>query len=210
MQETLNKKNDCCSSVEGGAERKDKKGLLAGIVYGLLPHSFCIAFVVFSVIGATTGALIFKRFLLIPYFFQILVLISFVFATISAIIYLKRNGILSWQGIKRKQRYLTILYGTTILVNLLFFFIVFPAVANVSFGKQVSAAEAGANLTLEVQIPCSGHASLIMGELKKLDGIGNVKFRMPNLFDVSYNPQKTTPEKIAGLEIFKEFKVVVK
>ena len=101
MEETSKKKKDCCSAAESNV--KDKRGLLAGIVYGLLPHSFCIAFVVFSAIGATTGALVFKKFLLVSYFFQILVLVSFVFATISAVIYLKRNGILSWQGIKRSR-----------------------------------------------------------------------------------------------------------
>ena len=79
-----------------------------------------------------------------------------------------------------------------------------------NLGKQASAAETGASLTMEVQIPCSGHAPLIIGELKKLDGIGNVKFRTPNFFDINYNPQKTTPEKIASLEIFKEFKAVIK
>lgn len=119
---------DCCKPVETNPERK---GFFWGILYGLMPHTFCIFFVFFAVIGATTGTVFLKRFLVIQYFFQFLVGLSLVFATISAIIYLKKSGNLSIMGLKRKWRYLTILFLTTIGINLLSFYIIFPVASNI-------------------------------------------------------------------------------
>ncbi len=93
---------NCCEKPK---ETKKEKGVLKGILYGLAPHTFCIAFIVFTVLGATTATALLKPLLLNPYFFYILIGLSFIFATISAIFYLKRNGILSFPGIKKKWRY---------------------------------------------------------------------------------------------------------
>jgi uncharacterized membrane protein YeaQ/YmgE (transglycosylase-associated protein family) len=203
---------DCCNK-KNIKEENNKKGILRGVLYGLAPHTFCIAFIVFSIIGATTATTLLKPLLLNRYFFYILIVISFLFATISAIIYLKRNESLSLKGIKNKWKYLSILYGTTILVNLLFFMVIFPVVANLN----LSPASATTNdqsiplesLTLEVDIPCSGHAPLITGELKKISGVKEVKFRFPNLFDIKYNLSETQEDKITSLEVFKTYKAKI-
>lgn len=217
----------------GGEEVKiEKIGLRQGLVYGLIPHIGCIAFIVFSILGVTTATAIFRPLLLNPYFFYILIALSFVFATISAIIYLKKQGFItagkSEDGIKisfardilkRKWKYISTMYGTTIFINLLLFMVVFPLAANFSYGStNIVAGPTGAfvagepsknslsSLTLQVAIPCSGHAPLITENLKKINGIQNIKFRSPNLFDVSYDPTKTTKQEILSLEIFNTYK----
>lgn len=194
MEET---KSCCQKSLPAGRQ---------GILYGILPHSFCIAFIVFSVIGATAATTIFKSLLLLPYFFQILIGISFLFATISAAIYLKRLNMLNIQGIKGKWRYLSILFGTTIAVNLFFFLVVFPLLSNIKTVKNINAGESLNRITLSAKIPCSGHAPLVVDELGKEKGISGVKFEFPANFTITYDPKKTTPEEILSAEIFKTFK----
>jgi hypothetical protein len=195
----------CCHSPQG----EKPKNFFAGLLYGLLPHTFCIAFIVLSIIGATTAATLFKKFLLLPYFFEILIGLSLVFATISAVFYLWKNGSLSGSGIKNHWRYLSILYGITVAVNLLFFLVVFPLTANLNLGKPepvvLSQKSALSFVTIQVQIPCSGHASLIIGELKKNFGVEEVKFEFPNRFLVSFNAQKITLDQILASEIFKSY-----
>jgi len=191
-----------------------EKGFLKGILYGILPHTFCIAFIVFSILGATIMTSFLKPLLLNSYFFYILIGLSFIFATISAIFYLKKNGILSFQGVKRKWKYLSTLYGTTIFINLLFFMVIFPAMVNVN-SKFLAGDITVKNqnfinqITLEVSVPCTGHAPLIIDELKKVAGIENIKFRAPNLFDINYDITKTSQEKILSLEIFNTFKATI-
>lgn len=201
------------------AASKEGQGLLMGIVYGLAPHTFCILFIVLSVLGATAGTSLLRRFLYIPYLFQIIVGLSLVFATISAVLYLRRNGLLSMPGVRFKWKYLSLLYGTTVGINLLFFLVVFPLVANADFqppaasavvaSTQGVSANAGA-VTLQVNIPCSGHAPLIMDELRKVDGITGVRYQFPNLFQVTYDTSKLTVQKILAIDVFKEFPARVK
>jgi len=157
----MENKDSCCNIKSNS----DKKGFLSGIVYGLLPHTFCIAFVIFSVLGATFATAIFKNILLIPYFFHFLVIISLVFATISAVLYLRKQNNFCIAGIKSKWKFITILYSVTILVNLSMFFIVFPVLANINYGE-ISQQGQLKDLNLVVQIPCSGHSFLIISELK--------------------------------------------
>jgi copper chaperone CopZ len=199
---------NCCEKTDS---KSNKKGFISGILYGLIPHTFCIAFIILTVLGATTATALLKPFLLNRYFFYILIGLSIFFATISAIIYLKKNGILSFRGIKRKWRYLSILYGTTIFVNLLFFMVIFPYLANLNRVQPSAFIEATplSSITLKVDIPCPGHASLIIDELKKIEGVEDVKFSFPNLFDVKYNPSKTSKEKLLSLEVFNTYKAVV-
>ncbi len=198
--------NDCSCST-----KKPKDGrLFKGIFYGIFPHIFCIGFIIFSAVGATLLTAVFKKILLIPYFFHLLVAISFLFATISALIYLKKLNCLCSQGIKSKWKYITTLYAITILSNLLMFFVVFPAMANINSNKIADYGFPLEELSITVKIPCSGHAPLITDELKKIKGIEAIKFRMLDEFEIKYNPQITSPEKIIGIDIFKTYKATIK
>lgn len=193
----MTEKSCCTSSVDR------PKGFLSGLLYGLVPHSFCIAFVIFSVLGATFATTFFKQFLLLPYFFEILVGISLVFATVSAMIYLKKLNCLSCQGIKAKWKYLSVMYGTTIAVNLLLFLVVFPLTANLRAPKlQATEVQNLSSITLQVKIPCSGHASLIIDEIDSLEGVVSVNFKMPNKFVVSFDSSKISLGKITSLPVF--------
>jgi hypothetical protein len=210
----MSQKPACCQPVE-----KKGKGLVAGLLYGLIPHTFCIAFILLSVIGATAAATLLRSILLVPYLFQMMIGLSLAFATFSAVIYLRRQEQLSLAGVRNKWRYLGLLYGTTIALNLLLFLVVFPAVANATprvqaqgvpaNGQAVSAlAVQSANtkqVILEVQIPCSGHASLISGDLYLLKGVLSVNYQEPKRFVVDYDSDAVTLEQILGLEIFKSF-----
>lgn len=194
----MKKENDSCCRQPSGLG----KGLLAGI----LPHSFCIAFIVLSLAGSVFGSALAKRFLLIPNFFTFLVIISLLFATLSAIIYLRRSRNLSWSGIKRKKRYLAVLYGTTVAVNLLFLYIIFPALAAAPAGGEKPMLVASvAKLKIAVDIPCSGHASLIKSELRQLPGVQAVGYMPLSTFLVDYDPRLTTEADILNLEIFKTY-----
>lgn len=201
------KHSSCCVLPRN----QKKEGFIFGIFYGLIPHTFCILFVIFSVLGATSTAFFFKGFLLNRNFFYYLIILSFSFSTISAIFYLQKNKILSLTGIKRSWRYLSILYGITIVVNLILFLVIFPATANFSQrGDFVKGLTTQKTLViLRVDIPCTGHASLITSELKKLDGIREIKFRLPNLFDVYYDDSRLTQEEILNLEVFKTYKTEI-
>ncbi len=194
----------CCPKPD-----RRPQGLWSGLLYGLLPHTFCVAFIVFSVAGAAAAGAFFKKILFVPYFFEVLVGLSLILAAVSGLLYLKKKGELSRKGVYRHKGYLTILLGTTLFVNWLFFFVVFPWMANRQ-GAGPAGAETGevkgeSRASLEVQIPCSGHASLIIDEIKKDPGVREVSFQLPNRFLVTYDGQKTSLEKILTLQIFKSF-----
>lgn len=118
---------DCCIQI---TENVEKKGFFWGIVFGLIPHTFCILLVLFSIIGASFGAVYFQKIFRIPHLFQYLILLSVVFASISAALYLSKINGLNFGGIKLKWRYLTVLFATTMAVNLLIFYVVLPVVLN--------------------------------------------------------------------------------
>ena len=185
-------------------KNKEGKGLKQGIIYGLVPHIGCIAFIIFSVLGVTVAASVFKPLLSSKYLFYGLMALSLLFATVSALFYLKKQGLLSFKGIRIRKNYLLTLYGATLLVNLLFFFVIFPAVANIQ-GISGEAVSNEVSLTLEVNIPCPGHASLITEELKSLDGVDKVEYAPLKTFKVYYNPEKLAKEDILNLKIFKEY-----
>ncbi|PIU21348.1 MAG: hypothetical protein COT15_02855 [Candidatus Diapherotrites archaeon CG08_land_8_20_14_0_20_34_12] len=206
-----------------------KNTLRQGLVYGLLPHIGCIAFIAASILGITFATELFKPLLLNPLFFPLMVGLSLCFATLSSIFYLNNNGLLSWNGIKRKKGYLVLMYGSTIAVSLIMMFIVFPITANIEpINANITPITANLNNTnksnvatgaitlnetktsietirLMVNIPCSGHASLISGEIKKIAGVNSVKYSIPNYFDVSFDPIKTSKEAILDLEVFKSY-----
>jgi hypothetical protein len=116
---------------------------------------------------------------------------------------------LSFAGIKTKWKYLTIMFSSVILVNLFMFFVVFPAFAN---SNNQTPEIVSSNLTmgtLAVDIPCSGHAPLIIYEVKKVIGVNSVWYKSPNIFEITYNPNVTSISQIASLEIFKRFKATI-
>lgn len=204
MNDNNNSLPTCCQKPK----KSKASGFWAGLLYGLLPHTFCILFVAFSVIGATAGALFMKNFLMIPYLFPLLVFISIIFATISAVFYLKRNGLFSLFGIKRSWKYLSVLYGTTVLVGAIFIYGIFPALANLNGPPNDFAADSAtqtALVSLSVDIPCSGHAPLINEELRKISGVKNIRFAAPNQFTVEYDPGLTNETQILNMEIFKTY-----
>ena len=204
----------CCRPAP---ERKGK-GLLMGLLYGLMPHTFFILFIVFSIIGDTAATSVVQRVLYVPYLFQIIVLLALGFATLSALFYLRRNGQLSWAGARRRWRYLTVMYGTTLLINLFLFWVVFPAAANLDLRPTVSMASPSGvqawtrqeDVTLQVDIPCPGHAPLIISELKKVPGVQKATYRNPDLFDVQFDPGATSVETILGQEVFRSFPAQVR
>jgi copper chaperone CopZ len=211
MNDSNNENQNCCES-----KPKENKGLISGIIYGLIPHAGCIAFIIASVLGVTAATEFFKPLLLNPYFFYILIALSFTFATISSGLYLRKNDLLSSNGVKKKWKYLSTMYGSTIGINLLLFMLIFPLLANVSTASPTTGNLIGASslnnlssIKLQVDIPCSGHAPLISDEIKKLDGISSVQFNLPNAFDVSYDSSKTSKQQILSLEIFKTYKATV-
>jgi len=195
----------CCTTETN----KKSKGILPGILYGLLPHSFCIAFAIFSIIGAVTATAFLKRFLLIPNFFYLLVLFSLILSTVSSIIYLKKSDCICISGIRRKWKYVITLYLSTIMVNVLMFFVVFPALANITQKNAATLGEKSASFSLNVQIPCTGHAPLIIDEIKKDSGVQSVEFNTPDIFKIKYNPNETSPKKIASAEIFKTYEATI-
>jgi copper chaperone CopZ len=193
-----------------------KNTLIEGITYGLIPHLGCIAFIIGSVFGVTVLMQFFRPLLMNPNIFYMLIVVSILFATISAALYLKNNGMLSWAGARKKWKYLTTMYGTTVGINLLLFMVIFPMLASVPYSNSATAAafvnplDAGFNtLDLQVQIPCSGHAPLVTNELKTLPGIEGITFTQPNYFKVVYDPSQVTKAQILALEVFQNFKATV-
>jgi hypothetical protein len=200
--------------MESNLKESEGKGknILHGIAYGLIPHIGCIVFIIGSVLGVTVLMQFFKPILLNRYFFYILVLISVSFATISSAFYLKKDGILSSAGMKRKWKYLSTMYGSTIGINLLLFLVVFPLLANANVSSPATSFSVAGNassLKLQVDIPCSGHAPLITQELKTINGVTGVKFSLPNVFDVKYDSAKASKAQILSLDVFKTYKATV-
>ncbi|MFZ2038861.1 MAG: hypothetical protein WAV11_02905 [Minisyncoccia bacterium] len=206
----MNQDNKSCCEI---IDKSQNKGILSGIVYGLIPHSFCLAFIFFAVIGATTATAFLKNFLLIPNLFVFLVIISLVLATISSIIYLKKTDCLCLSGTKKKWRYLVVMYFLTVSVNLGMFFWVIPSLTNISFasGSGQTASNYSQTMSINVEIPCSGHASLIIDEIKKNfpASVQSIKFKLPGTFIIEYNPIEVTPGKITSLEIFETYKATL-
>lgn len=218
-------------SVKGKESKSEtKKTILQGILYGLIPHIGCIGFIIASILGITFAAELFAPLLANPLFFYGLIGLSIVFATISSAIFLKQNNLLSVKGIKKKIGYLTVMYATTIGVSLLFLFVIFPMLVtsipanlDAQTTQNLGAGTSnGANsilttqntltqtietqtITLKVQIPCAGHTPYITGEFKKISGVTLVKSTAWDTFKVTFDPAKTTKEKILSAEVFKNY-----
>lgn len=61
-------------------------------------------------------------------------------------------------------------------------------------------------LTINVAIPCGGHAPIIITSLKTLPGVEKIDYTPISKFKVYYNSTKTSKQEILSLEIFKQFK----
>lgn len=143
----MEKENYCC-------KKDGRNGLLKGLMLGVLPHSFCIGFIVFSAIGATFFASIFKKLLISTHFFHILIALSLIIATISALGYLRINRCLCLVGIRKKWKYISTLYLATIIANLLMFFVIFPLLSNLGSNKAMANNENLIVFSMKVNIPC--------------------------------------------------------
>lgn len=188
-----------------GYQTKKENAARTGILYGLIPHVGCIAFIIASIVGATFFMNLFTPLLMKSYFFYALIAVSIIFATLSATIYLKKNNLLNIQGVKRQKKYLITLYSSTILINLALFLLIFPLTANLASARSSLATEDSLSLELNVVIPCSGHAPLIINELKKEEGVQDVRYTFPYKFVVKYDGDVTNTNKIMQANIFKEF-----
>ncbi|MAE49259.1 hypothetical protein CMI48_00360 [Candidatus Pacearchaeota archaeon] len=196
---------DCCQPTNQNNNSKNPSALKQGILYGLIPHIGCIAFIVAAVLGATVLMQLFKPLLMNRYIFHYLILISAGFATLSSFFYLKKHNSLSIEGIKRKEGYLYTMYGTTIGINLILFFLIFPYTANITGSVSALELTGLSTLAISVDIPCPGHAPLISREVKTIDGVQGSQFSFPNDFEVYYDPLETSEQEILSLEVFQEY-----
>jgi len=194
---------DCCKPKK---EYKGKSPLM-GIMYGIIPHIGCILFIVASILGVTVLMKFFRPLLMNRNIFYYLIVISIGFATLSSLIYLKKNKMLSFEGIKKKKGYLTVMYGSTVGINVVLFFLVFPFMANITGG--VVDATGFSSMQIKVDIPCPGHAPLISNELKTINGVGGSEYSFPNNFEVYYDPSLTSEGEILSLEVFDEYPAII-
>lgn len=188
------KTNKNCCNVKDDSIKK-------GMIYGLIPHSGCIAFMIFSIIGATFFASLFRPLLANSNIFYAMIILSFIFATISAYLYLRKSKSLNIKGVKNNLKYLSTLYSVTIVVNLALFLFIFPMVSALGSGGSLTGSEQ--MVVLQVNIPCPGHAPLITGELYSVKGVKKVSFSFPNIFTVYY--QDVDLNVILGLEVFEAY-----
>ncbi|MFC2142960.1 heavy-metal-associated domain-containing protein [Candidatus Aenigmatarchaeota archaeon] len=201
-------------SCDGTSDSRNTT-ILQGVGYALVPHIGCIAFIVGSVLGVTVLMEFFKPILMNRYFFHALIALSLGFATLSSVIYLRKNGLLSLAGTKRKWQYLSTMYGSTIGINLVLFMLIFPLLANVSAAGITGAVVGIGDLAdsslikLSVDIPCPGHAPLISEELKSIEGVQNIQFSFPNVFDVIYDSTETSKGEMLSLDVFDEYPATV-
>lgn len=196
----------CCQPTKDDGK---KKGILQGIAFGLIPHAGCVMFIVASILGLTVAASFFRPLLMKSYFFYGMIALSIVFASFSAFLYLRKQG--GIKTAKNHKGYLAILYGSTIAISALLYFVIFPLVASAS----LAGASVGTNLeglqtiTLKVGIPCEGHATLISEGLKSIAGVQSVEYSPVSTFKVYYDAAKTDKSKILALDLFKEYKTTV-
>lgn len=185
----------------------NRKSPLRGIFYGILSHTGCILFIVAAILGATTLMQFFKPLLMNKNIFYYLILISILFATVSSYFYLRKNNALSKKGIKAKRNYLITMYSTTVGINLLLFFLIFPLTANF-VGASIDTTGLD-SISMEVKIPCPGHAPLITSELETINGVEKISYSFPNKFEVFYDSEITNQNEMLSLEVFNEYPATV-
>jgi hypothetical protein len=208
MEEEKKPKENLPSCCQPKNNKDKKKGILQGIAFGMIPHAGCILFILASVLGLTVAASLFRPLLAKSYFFYGMIALSLVFASFSAFLYLRKQGGL--KTAKDHKGYLAILYGSTIAISALLYFVVFPLVASATLGSASAIPlEGTSSITLKVAIPCEGHATLISEGLKSIAGVEDVEYSPVSTFKVYYDLSKTSKEKILALDLFKEYKATV-
>jgi hypothetical protein len=190
---------DCCST-----NTEARSGAWRGFLFGLIPHTVCLSFLVFSVLGATGAMVVAKELLMVPHLFVWVFLSSSGFAAVASLLYLRKTKMLSWRGAASKWKYLASVFVATIATNLFFIQILFPAAVNLQRPTEAMAADL-AEVTLVAEIPCTGHAALIIDEVKNDPGVADVLFRSPGVFVIRFDAAATSPEQIRNLEIFQAF-----
>ena len=176
--------------------KSEEKGIIKGILFGLVPHIGCIAFIVFTLLGVGVAAAFFRPLLINKWAFPIMIGLSFLLAGVSSFFYLRKNCCVN------KKKYITIVFGSVILVNIIMFYLVFPFVANINSN---AVSDEGSIMKLSFELPCSGHVPLVIDELQKVQGIESVKNVGGYSFEVYYNPDLVDKEKILSQNICKEF-----
>lgn len=192
----------CCRSKK----EYHGKNLFKAISYALIPHIGCILFIIASIFGTTVLMQYFKPLLMSRNIFYYLILASVSFATMSSFFYLKKNNSLSFDGLKKKKGYLSVMYGTTVGINILLFFFIFPFFANFAFAGAVDF-DKDFVMNINVDIPCSGHAPLISSEVFSIEGVSNVEYSFPNNFQIYY--KSDLKNKILSLDVFNEYPAIV-
>jgi len=133
-----------------------------------------------------------------PAFFLYWWIFLFGLVVLSALVYLYRIRKLSWLGIKEKKGYLLTLFAAVVGINLLLYLVVFPLLTNLkalrlSKGEVMVSGQTGlVTKILKVEIPCSGHAPLVVDELQRIEGVREIRFRLPNFFEVSFDSSQTS------------------
>ncbi|MEK6935605.1 MAG: hypothetical protein AABW67_02370 [Nanoarchaeota archaeon] len=196
-QNIKNKENlpECC--------KPKSRGIKAGLISGIIPHSGCIAIILFALLGVTAANTFFIKFLSYKYYIPSLFVASFFIASVAAFFYTRR---FPDRRIKSHWKYLAVLYSSIIIINLLMIYMIFPYATNLSSsGNVISNLENTKTLKLSFEIPCPGHASLVVSELEKTSGIEKVKYLSGANFEVLYNPKEINKEQILEQDICKEF-----
>ena len=60
-------------------------------------------------------------------------------------------------------------------------------------------------MTIQVDIPCSGHASLITSNLYSIEGVEDVQYSAGHKFEITYNPAQTNENEILNLDVFNTY-----
>ncbi len=181
-------------------KKETKNSLSFGILSTLVPHIGCLAFIILTLLGIGTGAAFFHRFLANRLAFPLLIALSFVLAGISSFFYLKKNCCVN------KVKYVSVLFTSVLVFNGILFYGIFPWAANIKGQSSNPALAHLSDLKLKVEIPCTGHASLITQSLKNA-GAEEIVFKQPDIFSIRYDSASTSKDTLLSLDIFKEFPV---
>ncbi len=175
------------------------KGIIKGILISLVPHIGCIFFAVLLLTGVTVGSGFVTKFFSNRFVFPVSILLSFILVAIYSYFYMKKSCCTN------KIRHISLMLVSIVFVNTLLFFVVFPSITNLKSVNTI-VVDNLSELKIQIDIPCSGHSSLIAYELKKA-GVADVRFDDPDIFDLRYDSSKITKEQIEQLDLFKDFKI---
>ncbi len=182
---------ECC--------KPKNKGITAGLLSGIIPHSGCIAIILFALAGVTAANSFFIKFISNKYYIPIIFAASLLIAALSAFFYIRR---FEDKKIRSHWKYCSVLFSSMIIMNLIMVYFIFPAAAKLGNDKIQ-----GNSVKIDFRaLPCSGHIPLVKSELEKVEGVKKVNYISGNKFEVFYDPGKIGKETILQEDICKEFK----